>query len=140
MDTKLKEWYDAGKQGEVAPMSEDDTGLMMTFMLNPDGKMPEEVNESKCFELIEKRCKWIEVPVSEQVIAFLSVIGDGRPESMVMYCSYLKCWFMENNRPIDISELAHIFPMGFWTEKTMVELWKKQKSKEGYNLLDIVWA
>lgn len=139
------------------PLSMDDAKLLLSFMFIKEdsenlNEIYKELNNpdqpSIAYQIFTQRFfKTYNFSMDKRLLCFFSIIMD-TPGKTVMYGTYLAYWAKKNNTKIitmdDFS--IRIFPFGMPSEKSLSELWDKQKvivpqgTISTGNLLDFVVA
>lgn len=135
----IQKWCEELYRKKKCEMSEEDTELFIKIKLR-EGKINNDAYYEKMLAMtvMYRRIKQFHTfTASNAVLMFMGCMID-RPGIAVEYCNYMqyKCW-QHGIKHIDMEAFGkHIFPMGFFDEETLHEMWEKQKivSKDGKGL------
>ena len=126
----IQKWCEELDRKKKCEMSEEDTELFIKIKLRE-----EKTNNDAYYEkmlamtLMYRRIKQFHTfTASNAVLMFMGCMID-RPGITVEYCNYMqyKCW-QYGIKHIDMEAFGrYIFPMGFFDEETLHEMWEKQK-------------
>lgn len=76
------------------------------------------------------------VEFSKPVLCFISILVEGIIGAGILYLYYMQYEARKRNfSKITMSELALIFPWGFWSKEALDQLWDLQKY-DGGNIID----
>ena len=133
-------------QLQTVPMNEEMSGLLISLMfMKKDFEMPED-KKPFLYAVIEKRVEHcFTFKITDARLILLLAIVSVNPGTAVMYLWYLQYWCFKNNvKEIDLDVVCgRIFPMGFFKEKDLEEIWDEQKVKSdggSDNLVDYASA
>lgn len=143
----IQKWCEELDSKEKCEMSKEYQKIFSEIMIKE-----EEVNKSskindllECFTLaglMHRRIKHYHTfTASNAVLMFMACMID-RPGIVTEYCNYMqyKCW-QRGIKHIDMETFSrYIFPMGFFSEDTLREMWEKQKiiPKDGGGLANML--
>jgi hypothetical protein len=114
-------------------MDDDTAKGFMAVVMNED-KINQDVldDPSKTsadigYQIADKRSEAMGLEINAAVKIFLIGYLCDRAGTVVFYLSYLRLVQQETGRPINMTEFAQIFPMGYPNEETLSLLWSAQK-------------
>ena len=139
LEQKLSQWCLDFKMKASQQLSKETMMALGTLIWEEkQGKMiDEEFLSIPAYMLVDKRSGMLGLELTAQCKAFLTLIGNGSPGTMVMYLSYLAYQF--RHRPlVSLETMAWEFPYGFPSPNSLKDLWENQRLSDGRNLLDQV--
>lgn len=140
----IQKWCEELDRKPKMEMSEEDTKIFVEIKLRED-----KINNHPYYErMLAMTVMYIRIKqfhtftASNSVFMFMGCMID-RLGITVEYCNYMqyKCW-QHGIKHVDMESFSrYIFPMGFFSEDTLHEMWEKQKiiPKDGgalANMLD----
>lgn len=126
----IQKWCEELDSKPKREMSEEDAELFIKIKLR-EGKINNDPYDERmlAMTLMYRRIKQFHTfTASNAVLMFMGCMID-RPGIAVEYCNYMqyKCW-QHGIKHIDMEAFGrYIFPMGFFDEETLHEMWEKQK-------------
>lgn len=118
---------------KVHPLSDIITKYFIVCAMANDAEVKIAIDEIKkaniCYGIFKERINpTFKITVEDKVIMFLAVVV-GSPAETIMYGTYISYVALKHNRKnIDFNFFAEeIFPFGFPSEESMMEMWDKQK-------------
>lgn len=129
-------------QAEKREMTEIESRMFVLLCLHERAKVihderakdiHEDIVNSFLYQILKKRLQYFDVPVTEHLIAFISLIID-RPAKAVMWAYTLNRMFKERQREIDIKIFSDYgyFADGIPTEEEYQRIWDSQKVKSEF--------
>ncbi len=126
---------------EKHPMDRALTEILAMLLMTPKGKFNvPEAEKPQLMQLVGKRIEHrFTYKITDQRLVFFIAALAQRPALAVLYMWYLQGWcYAHNVREIDLSDLSmRIFPMGFFSEGDLMEVWSGQKVRGEHGLLNL---
>lgn len=123
-------WAEKFLKAKQSPMSEP---LSRAFISCSFGEKqvtfpPDGVRTTLAWRIAEVRAAGYGLKITDALMAFIAVLAEGRPGTVVMYCALLRYVQLKRNLPlIGMDEFAFIFPVGYPNEQVLGILWDSQK-------------
>ena len=126
----IQKWCEELDRKPKMEMSEEDTKIFVGIKLREDKINNDQYCKTMlAMSLVHNRIKQFHTfTANNAVLMFLGCMID-RPGIAVEYCNYMqyKCW-QHGIKHVDMESFSrYIFPMGFFSEDTLHEMWNKQK-------------
>ena len=134
MKTQLeKTAQELGFKPQYQPMTREQTELFATVLLSGD---MEEISDKEAphpLKILRKRIEVLELPIkfSPKAELLSLIVTDGNPGKMMTVL--IEALSNYENKTVDADEIAELYPWGFYTEDSVMELidnyFKTRKAK-----------
>lgn len=143
----IQKWCEELDSKEKCEMPQDDAVILLKIQtneknINNDPNFKDLLTGWNATAIIHNRIKQFHTfTANNAVLMFLGCMIES-PGIAVEYCNYMqyKCW-QRGIKHIDMETFSrYIFPMGFFSEETLREMWDKQKiiPKDGGSLANML--
>lgn len=139
----IQKWCEELDSKEKCEMSKEDTEIFFKIKLREDKINNDQYCKAMlAMSITHNRIKQFHTfTANNAVLMFLDCMIES-PGIAVEYCNYMqyKCW-QRGIKHIDMETFSrYIFPMGFFSEETLREMWDKQKiiPKNGGSLANML--
>ena len=131
MTFDVTKWCEEFYQKPVTEMSREVSEMFLEIVVaegsghdNPEAY--KEIEQQFSYRVLEAKCQKYNLALNKYVKLFLFTLCNS-PGEITMYTVALR-HKQHGDTPIDMQQLAYLFPMGFLTDKALSDMWALQKN------------